>query len=141
MAKPERRDLGKERFWRQTLKRWRSSGLTVRAFCALEGLSEANFYAWRRVLAERAVEESPSVLAVARRSTQRRRGAVDTRGPETGRASSPRFVSLVVLPDAAAAVPTPLALVLASGPTIQVGPGFDAATLAQILDVLEARSC
>jgi hypothetical protein len=30
-----------------------ASGLSVRGFCRRESLSEANFYAWRRTLAER----------------------------------------------------------------------------------------
>ena len=43
----------KERFWRMQVRRWRTSGLSVRDFCAEQGLSEPSFYAWRRTLAER----------------------------------------------------------------------------------------
>jgi hypothetical protein len=47
------RDLAKERWWRDTLKRQAASGLSVRAFCRREKLGESAFYAWRRVVAER----------------------------------------------------------------------------------------
>ncbi len=44
------RDPKRERFWRGVLKRYRVGGLTVRAFCQQERLSEASFYAWRRTI-------------------------------------------------------------------------------------------
>lgn len=47
------RDVAKERFWRGVVKRQAASGLSVRAFCRRERLSEPSFYAWRRTLVER----------------------------------------------------------------------------------------
>jgi hypothetical protein len=47
------RDVAKERFWRGVLKRFKSSGKSVRVFCQHEKLSEPSFYAWRRTLSER----------------------------------------------------------------------------------------
>jgi len=52
MANHER-DAAKERFWRDVLKRQAKSGLSVRAFCQRERLTESAFYAWRRTVAER----------------------------------------------------------------------------------------
>lgn len=49
----KRRDASKERFWRNALKRQANSGLSVRAFCQREQLTESAFYAWRRTVAER----------------------------------------------------------------------------------------
>ena len=43
----------KESFWRLVMEEFRTSGLSVRAFCAREGLSEPSFYAWRRKLQQR----------------------------------------------------------------------------------------
>ena len=40
----------KERQWRGILQRQAASGLSIRQFCNAEDLSEASFYAWRRVL-------------------------------------------------------------------------------------------
>ncbi|MGL4514268.1 MAG: IS66 family insertion sequence element accessory protein TnpA [Lacipirellulaceae bacterium] len=44
MAKVER-DLEKERCWRELLARHASSGLSMRAFCRAERLTESLFYA------------------------------------------------------------------------------------------------
>ena len=59
-------DLAKVRYWRQHLRRWRSSGLGVRAYCRAEGLSEPSFYAWRRLLTAR---RQPAETATRRRRT------------------------------------------------------------------------
>lgn len=48
------RDGAKERFWREAVRRQRASGLTIRAFCRGEGLSEQGFHWWRRELERRA---------------------------------------------------------------------------------------
>ena len=47
------RDVAKERSWRDVVRRYAGSGLSVREFCRRESLAEASFYAWRRTLAER----------------------------------------------------------------------------------------
>ena len=52
------RDGAKERTWRRHVSRWQRSGLSIRAYCAAEGLAEGNFHAWRRTLAERDVERT-----------------------------------------------------------------------------------
>jgi transposase-like protein len=53
MAKGQRGDAERERFWRGALGRFVKSGLSVREFCRRERLSEPSFYAWRRILRER----------------------------------------------------------------------------------------
>lgn len=58
MAKQRRRDLNREAFWRGVMKRFGKSGLTARAFCAREQLSEPSFYAWRRMLPQRDAERA-----------------------------------------------------------------------------------
>jgi len=55
-----KRDAEREAFWRRALARQRESGLTVRAFCRREGVSEPSFYAWRRVVRERDAERRPT---------------------------------------------------------------------------------
>ena len=47
------RDPAKEAFWRDVLRRFAASGLSVRAFCKLERLAEPAFYAWRWTIGER----------------------------------------------------------------------------------------
>jgi hypothetical protein len=47
------RDGGKEQYWRQVLARWRSSGLSMRAYCELHRISQPSFYWWRREVSRR----------------------------------------------------------------------------------------
>lgn len=58
------RDAEKERRWRGVLSRQASSGLSVREFCKRDRLTESQFYAWRRTIAERDGEASPSFVPV-----------------------------------------------------------------------------
>lgn len=63
MAK--RRGSGeREAFWQAAVRRHQSSGLSIRAFCLAERLSEASFYAWRRTLRERQVARAPEFVPV-----------------------------------------------------------------------------
>lgn len=52
MAKKQR-DVAKERRWREVMRRFARSKLSVRAFCQSEKLAESAFYFWRRELAQR----------------------------------------------------------------------------------------
>ncbi len=49
MAKHQQ-DPAKEAYWRKVLKRFATSGLSVREFCKREQLTESQFYAWRRTI-------------------------------------------------------------------------------------------
>ena len=104
------RDEQKERQWRRWIAQWRTSGLSVRDFCAHHGLATPSFYAWRRALQQRATD-TPTVVAVQ------------------------------VVADTAPALASALEVVLNDGRTVRVAPGFDAATLRQLLAVLEGRLC
>jgi hypothetical protein len=106
MAHGRARDEAKERQWRRWIDQWRTSGLSVRAFCARRGLATPSFYAWRRTLERRAAEEAA-------------------------------FVPVRVVADPPPASASALELVLADGRTVRVTPGFDAATLRQLLAVLQ----
>ena len=52
-----RRSAEKEAFWRLALEEHQGSGLTARAYCEREGLSETSFYAWRKSIKKRDAEE------------------------------------------------------------------------------------
>lgn len=113
MARPEWRDHGKERFWRQVVRRWQRSGRSVRAFCAAECVSEPSFYAWRRELTRRdeaaATEITPTFVPVQVRA---------------------------VAEVEAASVPA-IDVVLSNGRRLRVPAGFDPAMLRQLLAVAE----
>ena len=119
MSHRKQRDPRKERFWRRTLQQWQRSGLSIRAFCRLHDLPEANFYAWRRTLDER-----------------------DRQQPND---EAPRFVPLQVLPEVeseATASTTGrrasgLELLLGNGRVLRIHADFDADTLRRLLALLE----
>ena len=101
-------DLGRESHWRQVLARWRRSGLSVRAFCRAEGISEPSFYLWRRRL-DQADHQKPAFLPVH-----------------------------VVTEEAKQPATRDIEIVLANGRCLRVGPGFDPDTLVKVVDLLEA---
>ena len=61
MAPGRLRDEQKERQWRRWIAQWRTSGLSVRDFCAHHGLATPSFYACRRTLERRAVAQAAFV--------------------------------------------------------------------------------
>jgi hypothetical protein len=103
-------DAGKERFWRRMIRQWQKSGLSVRAFCRLHGLSEPSIYAWRRTLARR---DADTFQFVPVEIVPDEPAAVGDN--DHGR----------------------LQLVLHGGRRLSIAPGFDADTLRQVLAILE----
>lgn len=64
MGKPHLRDKEKEQIWRKRIAACKASGLTVKAFCEKEGISEHCLYSWRREIRlrdEEAADERKSV--------------------------------------------------------------------------------
>ena len=115
-------DTAKQQHWLDLIRRWQQSPLTVRAFCDRHGLAEARFYLWRRVLRERGLlHDSPT-------PTQR-----------TPPSPPPAFVKLTV--DGPPAAPTAIELLLGDQRRLRVFPGFDPATLRQLLRLLEEPAC
>ena len=110
MSTTNQRRAIKERFWRTTVRQWRGSGLSVRAYCEEHGLAEPTFYAWRRTLAEGEASARfvpVQVLPEARSQT---------------------------MTDASVGG---LELVLGAGRVLRVAPGFDGPTLRRLLGLLE----
>ena len=101
----------KEQWWRRQVRQWRSSGLSVRAFCAAQGFSEPSFYAWRRTLAQRDAAAVPFVPVTVKPE------------PKPATADDPSVAALE--------------LVLDAGRRLRIGPGFDGPTLARLLALLE----
>jgi hypothetical protein len=106
MSRVNSRDERKAREWRRRVREWRTSGLSVRAYCEQVGISEPNFYAWRRELDRRAAETSA-------------------------------FVPVRIVENQGSSKNGHLEIILAGGRSVRVAPGFDAATLRQLLAVLE----
>jgi hypothetical protein len=65
MPRTSRRHLKSEPFWRDLISRWKVSGQTVAAFCAVHRVSPASFYSWRQRLAARGPDTSTPAPAFA----------------------------------------------------------------------------
>jgi transposase-like protein len=131
MARQGERDVGKERFWRRLMALWRrSQPMTVRDFCAEHGVSEPSFYGWRRTLAQRDHRAPPRAVSSSARHTRRQAD------------EQAKFVPLRIVPGPTGKGSADLQVVLGSGRIVRVPPGFDAATLRQLLVILEEeRPC
>jgi hypothetical protein len=95
------------------LGRWRRRGLTGRDFCAQNALSGPSFYAWKREIAQRDLEEKTPVDTTTRASVQ----------PQRAAATLPAFLPVTV--DSAGAADA-LEVVTAAGRVLRVRAGFDA---------------
>jgi transposase len=125
MARGQRNGV-KERHWRQHVAAWRRSGLSVREYCRTEGLAEPSFYAWRRVLTERAA------LAGSAADSE----AVP---PRRGSTAAAPFVPVRLVEDqqSSAAVE----VVLRGGRVVRVPANFPAQTLRAVVAALEDLPC
>ena len=113
-------DLRTQQRWLELVRRWQGSQLSVRTFCARQGLPEARFYAWRRLLRQRGLLAEPS--------------------PPARQSCSPAVFVPVTLA-AEPATSTPVDVVLAEGRLLRVRPGFDADTLLALVRLLERQPC
>ena len=66
MGNRHHRDAEKEIYWRSILRKFETSGMSVRAFCAKEKIQESMFYAWRREIRLRDGEKRLSDRAPAK---------------------------------------------------------------------------
>jgi transposase-like protein len=116
MSTGKPRDPGKERFWRRMLAQRQRSGLSVRAFCEIHGLSEPRFHAWRRILQKR---DAQAVRFVPVEIVPDDPAPCPTQGAASA-----------------------LELLLSNGRLLRIGTGFDTATLQRLLALLEeGRPC
>lgn len=118
------RDVAKEQFWREMIGRHQQGRLSVRGFCDEHALDERAFFTWRRKLAAMDALGSRPVV----------------RSATLTKASTPTFAQ-VSLGGAVLVNDGAVEIVLVNRRRVRVPPGFDHATLAAVLDVLEDRPC
>jgi hypothetical protein len=104
--------------WREILKRQAGSGLSVREFCATEGVSQPSFYAWRRKFRER------------KNNGSRPREARPKDAPDQER----MFVPLELLGAAQS-----LEIIHPFGYRVQIGGDVNPVALRQVIEVLDER--
>ena len=99
--------------WRERLRRFESSDLTVAAYCQAEGVSQAGFYQWRKKLGSRSV------------SSVRRTNATSTK---------PAFVPVVATSFVSTVVVT-----LANGVRVEI-PAVDHELVGHVVQVAAATA-
>jgi len=111
----------REAFWRDVVARFRTSELSVRAFCRREKLVETAFYFWRRTLAERD-------------------GKLPTKSrPTSKRAARPAFLPVTIRHDAS--LPTSgLTLELRGGGVLRFSDTMPVERVAELIRALEAAT-
>jgi hypothetical protein len=138
MAKKGERDPKRERFWRGVLLKQGRSGLTAKAFCHQEQLSEASYYSWRRELARR--DREPSSLRHRRREVAS--GATSFRVAKRPPVrSTPLFQELSILGGPSPAADRCLEIILPNGCRLRLPAEVDRRLLADVLQALETRRC
>jgi transposase-like protein len=110
----------RETLWRGILRRQAESGLSIRRFCAAEGISEPSFYAWRKKLQERQHDGTR---------------IPKTRGREAAVSNSARLFVPLKLLDAAAT----LEIVHPLGCRIQVTGDVNPVALRHVIEALDER--
>ena len=99
-------------YWREEIGRCEGSGESIAGYCRKRGLSVSTYHWWKGEL-------------------RRRGGAASGRG----------LFAEVTLGSRVAAERAALEVVLANGRGVRVHPGFDGATLAAVVRLLEGLSC
>jgi len=110
MSTTSQRRSNKEQFWRQMVRQWRSSGLSVRDFCAQREISEPSFYGWRRTITQRDAEAARFVPVHVIPDDKLAAKGASGQGLE---------------------------LLLSGGRVLRIGPDFDGPTLRRLLALLE----
>jgi hypothetical protein len=111
--------------WAKRVERWKDSGLTAKEFSAETGINARSLSWWRWRLSS----GEPTSPRKRRRSRRSREADL------TKAATAPlAFVEMT-----AAVVREPIEIVLPSMLRVRVPTGFDDATLARLLDMLERR--
>lgn len=113
--------------WRAVLKRWRKSGLSMAAYCKGENLKDSTLNWWARQLRVRDCD-----LARAKRAAAK---------PKAQRAVRSTFVPVRVIQVAPPEGASALEVVTRSGHIIRLHPGFDPATLREVIAALEGQPC
>jgi transposase-like protein len=134
-----RSDPQREREWQAAVRRWQRSGQSVREYCRAQGLKESAFYFWRRELARRGRQAAGNGPRVKARSVTP--GLPPAQRVSRPRRPTPSFLPVHLVEPAVAGAARGVEVVLERGRTVRVPAGFDRQTLADVLAVLEVRSC
>jgi transposase-like protein len=125
-------DPAADAHWRQLLRSFATSGLSVREFCARHGVSQAHFYARRRQLAARAGLAAP----LSRPRNEPLFVPLRVRDED---AKAPDVVAVSDGPAASRVAEGRIDLLLEGGVTIRLRGSVPPERLAEVLAVLDRR--
>ncbi|MCE5340154.1 MAG: hypothetical protein LLF92_03390 [Planctomycetaceae bacterium] len=111
MSMEQKSDTDQQQFWQMAIETWKSSGLSVRQFCANEKITEASFYSWREKLTC---------------------GGNNENKHDKPKFSESEFIEVTIPQNNSAAIE----LLLTSGSVLKIPAGIDAKTLTTIISVL-----
>lgn len=135
----------KERFWRDMLARFEADDWTAREFCRRHRLAESAFQFWRRELARRDAQDAANSPNAHRPASADAPESHDlpNLNSSANDAAIPLFQPVVIRPakrrdgDASG---TSIDLRLRGGHVLRIRAGFDAATLRQLLQILDSST-
>jgi hypothetical protein len=107
----------REAYWRSHVSDCARSGMAVRGYCALHGISVSSFYCWRRQVTRLDRAQANTVAEAA------------------------PFCEVKWTQPAPVIAPCALEVVTAGGRTVRVHPGFDAGTFSSVVSALEQLGC
>jgi transposase len=111
MGKVRETDGDQEQFWRMAIETWRTSGLSIRQFCRQEGLSEPQFYVWRKKLSVGGITD-----------------------PAHDEPRQEAFIEVALPKNSDVAIE----VLLTSGNMVRIPLGADSATLSNVMSALHA---
>ena len=133
-----KRDPEKEAFWRLVREEHQRSGLTAREFCVKEGLSEASFHYWKRVLAER--DREANAPPKGRSSGRRSRKGLASKNQKNRQSSGPNTLVPVEIVPSPIAPSQELTIRTPAGFTIDLPPTVDIVRFGEVLELLASHS-
>ena len=114
-------DSDQRAFWRAHVAAWRESGLTQRAYCHREQLPETQLSHWKHRLTKSQRRERSTRSLIP----------IQVLEPVTAETDSVRAA-----PGGVPVAPAALSVVFGGGLRLEIGDGFNAATLRRVLEVL-----
>jgi hypothetical protein len=133
------RDLSKVSVWLERIDNWKSSGLSLAKFCARDGINKATMDRWLyKPECKQAIEHARRARGVVAESS--------SLADESPSKPSPTFVPVRLREAVSKGAKTPESTpsssieIFVGERRIVVSRGFDAATLRQVIAVLESGS-
>ena len=109
----------KEKYWREIITEWKSSGMSINDYCRKRGLKGVTFYYWRRELRKRDQQACHGIVKTSAKVIEVPFTEVRLKGWE----------------------PPGIEVIISDARRIVVHPGFDTESFIRVIRLLEGSSC